>query len=365
LRVLVVGAGSAGLACAESILVHNPSVKVTLMDKRRMVGVPQRCAGGVSGFMAEKVGVSIPNCAVAAKIRGVRIYAPSGDYWELKGNRDYGYVLNRELFEQQLSERVEGLGGKIVLDHYVDDRSLERWQGNYDYIVGADGYPSVVRDWLGLKSIPLEDTHIGVQKTVRCDWPQDVIELYFGEKAAPQGYAWVFPAGEGKARIGLGVPLSERVSTKKLLENVIHSRVYDYHEVDYIAKLIPTCKMPNTGVYGKVLLVGDALPSTDPLTGGGIVQAIASGKAAGKAIAEGKPELYDGYISWLRRQNSRRYRLKKVLYSFTDQDFNDLIRALKGFKPKSLSVGKELRRAVLYLLLRKPSLLDKFFKLIR
>ena len=90
------------------------------------------------------------------------------------------------------------------------------------------------------------------------------------------------------------------------------------------------------------------------------MQGIASGKAAGKAIAENKPERYDNYIRWLRTQNSRRYRLKKVLYSFTDQDFNDLIGVMRGFKPKTVSLGNELRRAVFHLLLRKPRLLRKF-----
>ena len=360
MRVIIIGAGPAGLACAESILNQNSTIEVTVVDKKPKVGLDIRCACGVSLYMVEKIGVSIPGSCIASKIERVRVYAPNLEFWEVRGTTEYGYVLNREAFEQHLAEKVEGLGGE-VLSHRVTAEELGGLQ-NYDFIVGADGALSVVARWVGTPKPPLYDICLGVQKTL--PWKQHLgglVEIYFGEKVAPKGYAWFF-RGEDLVKLGLGVPLSERVSARKLLNQFIQNRVGDHHEVAPVAKLVPTSKWPRTGVYarGRVLLVGDALPSTDPLTGGGIMQGIASGRAAGKAIAENKPERYDGYIRWLRTQNSRRYRLKKVLYSFTDQDFNDLIRVMRGFKPKTMSLDKELRRAVLHLLLRKPSLLRKF-----
>jgi digeranylgeranylglycerophospholipid reductase len=363
LKVLVVGAGPAGLACAESILTHNPSIEVTVVDKKSKVGENPRCAGGISQYMMGKVGVSVPESCIVAKVRRVRIYAPNMDYWELKGDEDYGYVLNRELFEQYMAEKMEGLGGRIVLGHSVSTKDLELWQGKYDHIVGADGPASVVRQWLGLPKHSDFDMHLGLQKTIRMDYhPQDTIELYFGERVAIEGYAWIFPAGGGMVRMGLGVTVWWGRLARHLLQSFIEKQICDYKEVNFVAKMIPTAKMPETGVYGRVVLVGDALPSTDPVTGGGIIQAIASGKAAGQALAEARPENYDGYVGWLRKQNNRRYRLKKVLNSFSDEDFNDLIHVMQGFRPKTMSIGKELRSAVIHLLLRKPRLLRKFFK---
>jgi digeranylgeranylglycerophospholipid reductase len=365
LKVLVVGAGPAGLACARSILTHNPSIEVTVVDKKSKVGENPRCAGGISLYMMGKVGVSVPEACIVAKVRRVRIYAPNMDYWELKGE-DYGYVLNRELFEQATAEKVEGLGDKMILNQFFTFKDLDREffaKSQYDYIVGADGPASVVRQWLGLPRLSLEDVHIGVQKTISMDYyPQDTIQLYFGENVAPQGYAWIFPCGDGKVRIGLGIPSSKGPLAMSLLDQFISRQVNDYKVIDCIGKQIPTTRMPKTGVYGNILLVGDALPSTDPVTGGGIMQAIASGKAAGQALAEARPENYDGYVGWLRKQNNRRYRLKKVLNSFSDEDFNDLIHVMQGFRPKTMSIGKELRSAVIHLLLRKPRLLRKFFK---
>jgi len=363
-KVLIVGAGPSGLACAEEIL-DNSDFEIVVVDKKSRVGESPRCAGGISLYMIEKVRIPVPSSCVLAKLRRVRIYAPNMDYWEMKGDKDYGYVLNRELFEQSLARRVEGLGGKIVLGHWVSTKDLQFWQSQYDYMVGADGPVSAVRKWLGLPNHSGTDTHLCIQKTITMDYPQDTVELFLGESIAPEGYAWIFPAGNGLVRIGLGIPVWMGWRAGRLLENFIQSQTDDYKEIGSIAKQIPTAKMPESGVYGKVLLVGDALPSTDPLTGGGICQGMASGKMAGLAIAEGEPENYDRYIGWLRKQNVRRYKLKQVLHSFGDQDLNDLILVMHGFKPKSVSIGKELRRAVVHLILRKPRLLSKFFKYLR
>jgi len=364
MKVIIVGAGPAGLACAEQILALS-EFDVIVVDKKRRVGENPRCAGGISQYMMEKVGFSIPQSCILATLRRVRIYSPDMNYWELKGDKDYGYVLNRELFEQSMAGRVEDLGGKIVLNQLVSPRDLEFWQSQYDSIVGADGPVSAVREWLGIPKYSSTDTHLGIQKTITMDHPQDTVELYFGEKVAPEGYAWIFPAGNGLVRIGLGIPVWRGWRTRQLLDNFIGRNVNNYKEISFVAKQVPTAKMPETGVYGKVVMVGDALPSTDPLTGGGISQGIACGKAAGRALAEGRPENYDSYVGWLRKQNYKRYKLKNILYSFSDQDFNNLVDIMQGFRPKTMSISKELRRAVIHLLLRKPRLLSKFFNHLR
>jgi len=373
LRVLIVGASVSGLACAETIL-RLSSFDVSVVDKKLRVGENVRCAGGVSLHMLQKVGIIIPRRAITTRIRKIRIFAPNSHpirhngYWESKSGEDYGYILNREVFEEYMAKRVEALGGEFFLNYKV---TTKKNFGQYDFIVGADGYRSVIADFLRVPMLPTCDVHLGVQRTLKeASYPQDTIEIFFGKKIAPKGYAWVFPNGDDQVKVGLGVPLPEAIKLQKLLDVFVKKRGFtNLKGTTIVPKLIPTGRFPNTGVHpveGRhFLLVGDALPSTDPVTGGGIVQGIASGKAAGRAIAEGKPERYDYYIGWLKRQNTWRYRLKEVLYSFSDQDLNDLIQVMQGFKPKTMSVGKELRRAVVYLLLQKPRLLSKFFKLLR
>jgi len=365
LKVLAVGASIAGLSCAESILTHNPSIEVTVVDKKPKVGMDVRCACGVSLYMLRKVEITVPRRAIAARIRRVRIYAPNGDYWELKGDENYGYVLDRQVFEEHMAARVEALGGEFFLNYKVTTKETFGW---CDFVVGADGYPSVIAEFLRVPRLAPCDVHLGVQRILReVLHPQDTIELFFGEKIAPKGYAWIFPNGKSGVKVGLGVPLSERVNAGKFLYTFIEKMgLKNVKASKIVAKLIPTGKFPDTGVYSvgsrNFLLVGDALPSTDPLTGGGICQGIASGKAAGKAIAEGKPENYDRYLGWLRRQNAWRYRLKRVLFSFTDEDLNKLVQTMGSFQPKTLSVSRELKRGIRHIALRNPRSLIKILK---
>jgi len=361
MKVIIVGAGPAGLACAEQILALS-DFDVTVVDKKRRVGENPRCAGGLSLFMVQRVGFEIPEPAIIVRIKKIRIFAPNMTFSEMKVE-DYGIVLNREVFEQKMAERVSLLGAHIYLNNPVSALALDQLKHEYEYVVGADGSASVVRRWIGLPAHCPDDVHVGVQKTITMEqFSQDTIELYFGEKVAPQGYAWLFPGGDGMVRAGLAIPVSKGSLAMPLLDRFIDRQVDDFKVTTTIGKQIPTAKMPKTGVYGKFLLVGDALPSTDPLTGGGIAQAIASGMAAGRALVDRNPKNYDSYISWLRKQNNKRYRLKHIVTSFSDKDFNDLIEVLQGFRPKTMSIGKELRRAVIHLLLRKPRLLSKFFK---
>ena len=139
---------------------------------------------------------------------------------------------------------------------------------------------------------------------------------------------------------------------------------YDLEDRELISKLLPLCKPPKTGVYGNILLVGDALPSIDPSFGGGIVESIISGQMVAKAILENQLQNYDRY--WkesLIGENAFRYRIKRVLTSLSDKDWNEIVKKLGESKPVfEASSGKVLRKVAGWMMLRKPKLLWKFLR---
>ncbi|GAI43746.1 unnamed protein product, partial [marine sediment metagenome] len=249
----------------------------------------------------------------------------------------HGYILWRDKFEIDLAEQVLELGGKIKMNHTIDDLTE---LADYDYIVSARGLTILPK---------LEDVHIGVQTIAHVkNHPKNRIDLYFGNKIAPKGYGWVLPLGFKKARVGLGTSLAVKANPKKLLDSFIEK--IEAEPISKVkSKLISTAKPPRKLTDGNIVLVGDTAYLTDPLTGGGIVQAILSGKYAAKAIVQGKLEAYDSYCRGLKRRNLMRYRLKRILYDFSDEDFNQMIDAVKDFKPKLTRISWAIAYAILTL----------------
>jgi len=352
-KVAVIGCSVAGLSAANE-LVDDRSFKVTVYDKKSRVGGDVICGGALSSFMLREIGLDLPRNSIASEITSVRIYAPNGDYWELESEGDvYGYVLWRDVFERELAKQASSKGAEIILDHEVTDLNLDA-----DYIVGADGLTGTTRKLAGFPD--LDDVHIGVQRTAYIpNHPENRIELHFGREVAPCGYSWIFPDGEkGRVRIGLGIPLSIKRNPVELLDRFMHTREAEPTS-QVKAKLIPTAKPLKRLIHGKVLLVGDAGRLCDPLTGGGIANAFLSGKYAAKAIRKGRAEKHDSYCLGLKRRNLRRYELKRILYELSDRDFNEMIGAMKGFKPKLTRISWAIIHALIWLAVKKPRLFTK------
>jgi len=358
LKVLIIGCGPAGSSTAQSILETRRDVEVKILERRWRIGFPPRCAGGISKMMTEKLNLDIPEEIIASRVERFRIYSPDGNYYEVNskelGVKELGYVLYRDKFDQWMAEKAHEHGAKI--------EKGKRWKGrkgNCDILVVADGKPKAER--LEMKQRQ-DDIHIGVQKTlIHPEHPRNLISIFLGRRLAPEGYCWIFPEGKEKVRAGLGIPLSKRMNPKRLLDKFIKRHIGDAEETGFTAGLIPTYKPPKTAVIGKTLFVGNAALQTDPLHGGGIANAIIAGRCAGKAIAEGIPSKYDMY--WKRElyaENKRRYRLKRMLYRLNDKELNMLIEAMRGYHPQSLSVGRELMRAIRHLAFNAPNILLKF-----
>jgi len=358
LRTVIVGDGPAACSTAISLLSLQKNADVLILGKN-FSRTPVRCGGGVGKYMLEKIGLKIPKEVIGSYIKRVRLYSPDNTSWELDCSdmklEDMGYVLYRDKFDRWLIKEASKKGAQIY-EKTVTTSLLRNI--SYDVLVGADGVTSTVAKFAGRSELKLKDVHHCVQLTTYWkEYPKDLITLYFGNKIAPQGYAWIFPCGE-HVRIGLGIPLSLKQNPTTYLRKFL-KKIEAPENGEFIAKLIPTAKPPKTGVYNNILLVGDALPSTDPLTGGGICQAIGSGIAAGRAIAKGQLKKYDKYIRWLHKQNTFRYYLKKILFSFSDKNFNELVKTMQQFKPETPSLSKELRKAIIHYFSRNTS---NFFK---
>ena len=150
--VLVVGAGPAGSAAARA--AARQGVSVLLVERRRRVGVPIRCAEYVPLPVGRYLDLSNPAVTVQP-VRAMRTFLPGTDP---KENLFPGAMIRRDRFDQELARQAVEAGARLKTGLQVYRRTPEgirAWDGNREVtirsrvIVGADGPCSQVARWMG------------------------------------------------------------------------------------------------------------------------------------------------------------------------------------------------------------------------
>jgi geranylgeranyl reductase family protein len=347
--IAIVGASFSGLMTA---LTASKSGKILLIEKRKQPGSPVNTTGAVPIEWLTKMGVMPASDCIAGNLRGIELVAPNGESAQIKKPQPDGMVLYPDRYVKWLSEKATDAGCTLMTDTIFKGLSgnplsssgnggglnLSTSKGDFRarYVVGADGTSSMVGQSVGLGQKPEpEDLHIGMEYTIENIGSQDpeIFRLYLGHEVAPLGYAWSFPEGANHLRVGVGIPESTGLKPKQLMDYFL--KKYPQFKTA-ISKsnggIIPTAPPLKTAVKGNVLLVGDAAHFCSPLHGGGIWFGMHSGVLAGTALTKDDPQLYETlWKDQLGGVLSRHYKLKRVIYSMSDSNFNDLIDLLKTY----------------------------------
>lgn len=329
-------------------LTASRSSKVLVIEKRKVPGTPVNTTGAVPIEWLTKMGVLPPADRIAGKLRGVEFVSPKGERACIRNSEPDGMVLYPDAYVKWLSEKASDRGAEIMTDTLFKtatvkdgadpEATVETSRGTFKgrYLVGADGAASNVGRVLGVGSRPApEDLHIGIEYTVSNNKVQDpeVFRLYLGHDVAPQGYAWSFPEGPDRLKVGLGIPQSTGLTAKTLMTHFVER--YPEFKGDVTKSnggIIPTAPPLKSAVKGNVLLVGDAAHFCSPLHGGGIWFGMLSGHLAGVALNRGDPGGYDRlWKNALGGILARHYKLKMVIYDMSDQNFEDMVKMLKTY----------------------------------
>ena len=163
-------------------------------------------------------------------------------------------------------------------------------------VVAADGVTSVIARALRAPEDEPQDSHRAVALRAYIedlDFQPERIEFYFYREILP-GYAWIFPTGTKEANIGLGMRLDHFRKRDENLKQMLHT----FLEMPDIKKRlrrggvmrgVHTWQL-NFGsqsiqrAFNGCLLVGDAAGLINPLTGGGIDNAIISANFAAETL---------------------------------------------------------------------------------
>ncbi len=359
--LVVVGAGPAGSMAAKTAAAAG--LKVIMLEKRQEIGDPVRCAEGVGKRVLGEMVKPDPRW-IASEVKGARIYAPDGTsivMSEDKGGSEVGYVLERKVFDRDLAMHAARAGAKVM----VKTRALgllrrdggggvpcgvsamrmgEPLEIEAPLVIGADGVESKVGRWAGIDTaLKPKDIHCCAQFLVQDPSIDDeYCEFFFGNTKAPGGYVWAFPKGEKLANVGIGVQGSKSGPgvPVRLLKEFMKSRFPNGKVVEMVAGGDPSSGVIESATADGVMLVGDAAHQTDPITGGGILNAMKAGIIAGEVAARavssgdfskaGLKGYEDRWRADIGRHIARSYEYKEFFVKLSDNDLNQLIGSLKN-----------------------------------
>ncbi|MDT8304625.1 MAG: NAD(P)/FAD-dependent oxidoreductase [Anaerolineae bacterium] len=304
-EVIVVGSGPAGSAAAMALAQKGYDV---LVLDRRPFPRDKVCGDAVpAGALDLLFSLGMEEKIRAAGfyfIDKIRLVSPKGYTMdadlEEERHKARSAIVPRMQFDALLHEHAIASGAEFqvaqVKEPIVEDGTVRgvraRLNGSVEevrapLVIGADGVTSVIAR--ALRPDEHEDSHRAVALRAYVENIEELpheVEFYLYDEILP-GYAWIFPTGEGQANVGLGMRLDkfreEGCSLKEMLDRfldmpAIRPRLHVDAQVNDVATWqLNFGSQPHVQrAYDGAMLVGDAAGLINPLTGGGIANAITS-----------------------------------------------------------------------------------------
>jgi len=279
-ETIVIGAGPAGLKCAEVLAEAGRDVLV--LEKGKVIG-DKVCAGGLPIWALQ---LGIPDNILQRKFNRIKVHTPMQELvveldepflatvdrkdlgkWMSKNSKDAGAEVRTKSAVTKISE------GKITVN---DDSEF-----SYDYLVGADGSNSILRKHLG---IPNKNVLAAFHYETPTRFKD--LEVFWDPDKFGLAYVWIFPH-KNSASVGAGMDISRPIfdtTVQKLRSNFeewctdkldTKKAVFQAHTISYDYRGYE---------FGNKFLVGDAGGFASGATGEGIYQAIKSGGDVARRI---------------------------------------------------------------------------------
>jgi digeranylgeranylglycerophospholipid reductase len=372
--VLVVGAGPAGAVAACQAKRAAPELDVVLLERDRAVGAPVRCAEGVGDAGLREFANPDGADWVSRKITDVIFEAPDDTQVVLAGS-GVGWILDRTRFDAFLAAQAAAEGAAVLVGTEATAMARNgdgRWhvrvkqRGTEEIyrarmVIGADGVETMVGRWAGLETrVPARDMESCAQYVLQgIDFNPDAIYLQFSHAIAPGGYAWIFPKGVGVANVGLGLVAlkTDGRNARQYLDAWIDRRFPTGARTGYtVGGVIVHTTIKKTYTDG-VLVAGDAAHMINPLSGGGITNAMKAGRLAGCTAAaairgndtsERRLSAYhNAWMDMLGEDHLKYYRIKQALEHMDDAFLNSLARTVNKIEPSKRTIGRVFTKALI------------------
>lgn len=369
--VLVIGGGPAGAMAAKA--AAEAGLSVLLVEKRPAIGVPVRCAEGIVTSDLTRFARPDPKW-VSAVIRRAMFVGPEWRSFTISGATQgevLGYTLDRKGFDRALvAEAAEAgasvevharavpyleegvLAGAVVIQHGVSRTVRAK------VVIAADGVESTFARRVGIDTtVPLAELDSCAEYVIAdIDIDPEMNVFYWSCADAPRGYIWVFPKGPRTANVGIGISgamSGEGHRAKDYLDRYVERNFPNGKVTELIAGGVPVSRPLACTVADGLIVCGDAARLSDPFTGGGIYQALYSGKLAGEtaaaAVAAGdwsKKALMIYDTTWRKGEVgkllSRSYLIRDIFFRMDDAMLAAVIGAVPDLRLSHVTVPEVL-----------------------
>ncbi len=343
--IIVAGGGLAGLIVASSAAYYSKQrMKILVLD-RNSIDIQGRktISGWICGdavgkntvdYMTDRIKISWGYPEIEHPVKGVVAFSP--DHETRVSFDGEGYILNRKQLPQKQVTEASKLGVEIASNIMIRQLTSEN-----NFIVGVEGENTktkeifkktakVVVDCTGVTSmlrtnLPIK-THIqrridrnDLESTGRYIYDFDkkgsedktffdpeYCIIHLDQNLAPGGYGWVFPKGENKVNIGLGVQqkLFDKANKESGRKRDLKRLIDDYVGVNPVISnprlskgeedlgnewgtwQVSVRRQNDCMVANGYIMVGDSAWMPKPLDAGGIGPAIIAATIAGKDLVE-------------------------------------------------------------------------------
>ena len=291
--VVVVGGGPAGLIAARELATAGFSVRV--LEEHDVIGAPVHCTGvlGLDAFDE----FSLSRRAIVGAADAARFVSPNGATVVIDAERVRAAVVDRSIFDRDLATSAVSAGATIQMgvrvvrvtpgQHSVTIRTT----GTVDLAVEARAavlacgasyrFNRVLG--LGVPSVLVHSAQLEVPFP-----PLDEVQVHFGRKIAPGGFAWVVPferCGTTFARVGLFCERDAGARFQTFAESIRAAHGISKPWPAPRLRVLPLGPVPRTWT-DRILAVGDAAGLVKPTTGGGIYYGLLTGLLAAGVLAE-------------------------------------------------------------------------------
>lgn len=318
--VIVVGAGPSGAAAA--FWLARSGWDVALVEKKRFPRA-KTCGDGLTPRAVRQLEDMGASAALASAHRygGMRAVG-FGRTLELPWPRhpsfpSVGYVLRRSELDLAVAEAAVTAGatwrqgtsaaplsdskGVVAGVLATDVENGLRSELRAEYVVVADGANSRFGRAVGAKRVKAWPLGMALRGYWRSDrstepWIESQLELRDPAGRLAPGYGWVFPLGDGRVNVGVGLLASsdawKGTNTSALLQGFLADAARRWHldpespDGDPTGGKLPMGLSVRPVQGARHVLVGDAAGSINPFNGEGIAYGYETGRLAAWAVGE-------------------------------------------------------------------------------